>query len=140
MRAEQEYIAGPETATASAVRLERAGLESASLVAEQNVVDFFESEARDLDRRVDENQLLELDLQRVEIPLPFLAQAIDREPQHPEFVAAEMADANAGDTFEAELLGSGVADLAVDRVRSRRRSAADRKSPAWRSTAATSRT
>jgi hypothetical protein len=42
------------------------------------MVDFGRREPSDLYRRVQQDQVFKLNLQRVEIPLPFFSQAIDR--------------------------------------------------------------
>ena len=65
-------------------------------------------------RRVDQDQLFELDLQRVEVPLALFREAVDREPQHALFFRAQVSDADARNPVKAQLLGGFAADFAVD--------------------------
>ena len=55
------------------------------------MVDLGRREPGDLDRRVDQDQFFKLDLQRIEIPLAFFGEAIDRKPQDALFVRVQMA-------------------------------------------------
>src|SRR5438270_6460097 len=89
MRAEEKDVAWSGDRHCAGQRLERTRLEAAGFVAQQNVVDLRGSKARDLNRRIDDNQVLELNSQGVEIPLPLLGETVDRKPQHPQFVATE---------------------------------------------------
>ena len=58
---------------------ERTLLDCVSGVAKDDLVDLVGSEAGDLDRCVVEDQLFELDLERVEVPLAFFAETIGGE-------------------------------------------------------------
>ena len=60
------------------------------------------------------DQLVELDLQRVEVPLALFRETIDREPKHALFFRAQVSDADARKPIKAQLLGGFVADFAVD--------------------------
>ena len=72
-------------------------------VVENDVVDLVEREAGDLDRRIGEDQLLELDLELVQVPLALLAKAIDGEAENALFDLAQVLDAHAWDAAKAEL-------------------------------------
>jgi hypothetical protein len=70
---------------------------------ENDVIDLVEREAGDLDRRIGEDQLLELDLQLVQVPLALLAKAIDGDAENALFDLAQVLDAHAWDAAKAEL-------------------------------------
>ena len=78
MRTELENIADPGDRSCG-VWLERPLLQPLSGVTENDVIDFGRREPSDLYRRVEQDQFLKLDLQRLEIPLPLFRQAIDRQ-------------------------------------------------------------
>jgi hypothetical protein len=61
---------------------ERTLLNAVVRFAEDDLVDLVQGEAGDLDRSVGQDQLLELNLQLVEVPLAFLPKAIGGEAQH----------------------------------------------------------
>ena len=84
------------TAIAPASGASRPLLDRLVTVAENNVVDLVEREAGDLDRRVGEDQLLELDLQLVQVPFALFAEAIDGEAQNALLGLAKMLDPHAG--------------------------------------------
>ena len=58
-------------------------------------IDLVECEARGLDRRVGHDQLLELDLELVEVPLAVLPEAVDGEAQYALFSLAQVLDPHA---------------------------------------------
>src|SRR6185312_7189860 len=61
------------------------------------------------------DQLFELDLQAVEVPLPLFRETIDREPQHALLLWTQVPDANARDKVKAQLPSGLVANLATDK-------------------------
>ena len=71
-------------------------------------------EPRDFDRRIEQDQLVELDLQRVEVPFALFRETIDCEPQHALFFRTQVSDADARQPIKAQLLGGFVADFAMD--------------------------
>ena len=50
------------------------------------MVDFGRREPGDLDRRVEQDQFFEFNLQRIEIPLAFFGEAVDGKPKDAPFV------------------------------------------------------
>jgi hypothetical protein len=80
MRAELEYVADHSDRSRGA-GLERATLQLLGSIAENDVIDFGRRKPSDLNRRVQQDQFFKLNLQRVQIPLPFLPQAIDGKTQ-----------------------------------------------------------
>ena len=78
---ELEHVAESSDRDGVGLGLERAFLDGVRLVVEDDLVDFIQREARDLDRHVGEDQFLEFEFQFVEVPLPLLAEAIDGKPQ-----------------------------------------------------------
>jgi hypothetical protein len=95
----------PMRATAIAPTSGARGLSSTapSTSSRTIVVDLVKREAGDLDRRVGEDQLLELDLKLVQVPLALLAKAIDGEAENALLGLAKMLDPNARVAAEAEL-------------------------------------
>ena len=77
------------------------------------MVDLGGREPGDLYRRVQQDQFLKLNLQRIEIPLPLFGEAVDGKPQDTLFVWIQMLNAHARDSIEAQLLGCRVARFAV---------------------------
>ena len=67
------------------------------------MIDLGQREPGDLNRRIQQDQLFKLDLKRVKIPLSLFRQAIDRESEDTLFVYAQMLDADARDSIEAQL-------------------------------------
>ena len=102
MRAELKNVARASDGDCIRLWRERPLLEDVSRLAEDDLVDLVGREAGDLDRRVGQDQLLKLDLELFEIPLPFLSQAIDRKAQDTLLVFAEMIDAHAREPAKAE--------------------------------------
>ena len=80
------------------------------------MIDLGRREPGDLNRRIQQDQLFKLDLQRVEIPLSFFCQAIDRKSEYALLVWAQMLDAYARDPIEAQLLRRLVAHFAVNEL------------------------
>ena len=56
-------------------------LHALARVAEDDLVNLVRREANDLDRRLSQNQLLELYFELIEIPPSLFTEAVDREPQ-----------------------------------------------------------
>jgi hypothetical protein len=67
MRPEQEDVARPRDGDGAGLRRERSGLDRRLLVVEDDLVNLFERKAGDLDRRVGENKVLELDFELIQI-------------------------------------------------------------------------
>jgi len=81
MRTKLEDIADPGD-RGCGVGLERSLLQPLGSGAKNDMVDFGRREPSDLYRRVQQDQFFKLNLQRVEIPLPFFSQAIDRKTEY----------------------------------------------------------
>lgn len=79
-------------------------------------VDLGGREPGDLYRRVEQGQVFELNLQRIEIPLPFFRQAIGPKTQDALFVWAQILDAHTGDSIKAQLLRRLKARFAVNEL------------------------
>jgi hypothetical protein len=73
-------------------------------------------EARDLYRRVQQDQFFKLNLQRIEIPLSFLREAIDRKSEDALFVWIQVLYAHARDALEPQLLRRLVAHFTVNEL------------------------
>ena len=113
MRTELEHIANPGDRSGW-IWLERPLLQPIGSFAKNDMIDFGRREPGDLDRRVQQDQLFKLNLQRVEIPLSFFREAVDGKPQHALFVRVQVLDAHARDSIEAQLLRRLEAGFAVD--------------------------
>jgi hypothetical protein len=96
------------------VGLERPLLQSIADVAENHMIDLGRREPGDLNWRIRQDQLFELDLQRVEIPLSLFRQAIDRQSEDALLVWAQMLDTHARDPIEAQLFRRLVPHFAVN--------------------------
>ena len=83
-------------------------------IVENDLIDLAQGEAGDLDRRVGEDQLLEFDFEFGEIPLAFLAQAIDRQPQGPLLRLRQMIHADAGQGGKTQQLRPLDPDFTVE--------------------------
>lgn len=105
MRPEVKDVAYASDRNCAGLGRERPLFDRLVTLAENNVVDLVERKAGDLDRRVGEDQLLELDLQLVQVPLTLFAEAIDGEAENALLGLAKMLDPHARDAAEAELLG-----------------------------------
>ena len=103
MRTKLENVADSGDSSCG-VGLERPLLQPLGGVAKNEVIDFGRREPGDLDRRVQQDQFFKLDLQRVKIPLSFFGETVDGKPQDAVFVRAQMTDAYARDSIEAQLL------------------------------------
>ena len=66
------------------------------------MIDLVGRETADFNGRVDENELVELQPQRLEVPFALLRQPVDRQPKKPPFAVVEMTDPDAGQAIEAE--------------------------------------
>jgi hypothetical protein len=95
-------------------RFKRPLFESIGAVPKDNLVDLVRREPSDLDQRVGDDQLFELDLQRVEVPLALFRETIDRKPKHALLFRAQVSDADAREPIKSQLLGGFVADFAMD--------------------------
>ena len=76
MRPERKNIPRAGDGDSISLGCERPLLNRVVAIAEDDLVDLVESEAGDLDRSVGQDQLLELNLQFVKVPLALLAKAI----------------------------------------------------------------
>lgn len=64
-------------------------------LVENDVIDLVGSESRNFDGSVDQNQVFEFDLEFIEVPFAFLAQAVDGQPENPLLGFAQMLGSNA---------------------------------------------
>jgi hypothetical protein len=115
MRTELENIADPGDRSCG-VGLEQPLLQTLGGIAENHMIDLGQREPGDLNRRIQQDQLFKLDLKRVKIPLSLFRQAIDRQPEDTLFVYAQMLDADARDSIEAQLPRRLVAYFAVNEL------------------------
>ncbi len=102
MRSQLKDIADLRDRRCDQIRFQGAFLKPVSAVTQNDLVDLIEGEARDLDRSVGQDQLLELDFERLQAPAAGFAQTVDGEAQHTLLVVAQMLDANARHAFEAK--------------------------------------
>jgi hypothetical protein len=80
MRAELENVPEASDCDGASLGHERTLLHRVPGVTEDDLVDLIGGEAGDLDRCIVEDQLFELDLERVEIPLALFAETIGGDP------------------------------------------------------------
>ena len=106
----------PSASDGDGVRLgrERTQLDGVVRFAKDDLVDLVQGEAGDLDRRVGQDQLLELNLQFVEVPLALFAETVDGEAKEALLLLGQMVDPDARRTAEAEKLRRLDPDLAVE--------------------------
>jgi hypothetical protein len=116
MGPELEHVADLRNRNRIGVRLKRPHLGRLECVPDDNVVDFTDREAGNLDRRIFQDELLELDLELIEIPASRLAKAIDCEAKQTLLLGGMMIHANAGKAAEAQQLGGLQPDLTVDQI------------------------
>ena len=83
VRAEPKHVAKTSDCGRAALPARAAPARRTSALAEHDLIDFVEGEAGDLDRRVGEDQLLELDLELRRGPTRPSRQPIDGKPQAP---------------------------------------------------------
>ena len=115
MRTELENIAYPSDRSGW-IGLERPLFQPIGSFAKNDVIDFGRREPSDLDRSVQQDQFFKLNLQRIEIPLSFFGKTVDGKPQDPLFVWAQLLDAYARDSIEAQLLRRLVARFAINEL------------------------
>jgi hypothetical protein len=77
-------------------------LDGALLLPDQDLVNFVQRKSGDFDRRVADDQFLELDLEFIEIPLALLAEAVAREPSQTTLDLVQMSDADAREIIEPQ--------------------------------------
>src|SRR6266542_6971001 len=105
MRTELEEVAGAGDRDRAFIRPERPLLDRLRLIRDDDLIDLVQREARDLDRRFFNDQLLEFNPQLVEIPIAFFRQPVDGEAQDALLLLVQMADLNAGNAIEPVKLG-----------------------------------
>jgi len=103
VRAEVKNVAHARDGDCASHRRERPRFDRVIDLAEDDVVDLVECEAGGLDRRVGHDQLLELDLELLEVPLALLPEAVDGEAQYALLSVAQVLDPQARDAAETEL-------------------------------------
>src|SRR5271156_1861421 len=84
---------------------ERSLFEGDRIFAKEYLIDFRTAEARDIDRRLLDDQLFEFDLEVVEAPGALFCKPVRRDAQDTLLGTGEMIDSNAGNAGKAQLLG-----------------------------------
>ena len=139
MVAETEDVASARDCDSARRRRKGALFVRRRIIAEEDLIDLGRAEAGNLDRRLIDDELLELDFEILKAPGAVFAEPVERDAQQALLGAGQMPDANAGDMGEAQLPGGLDADRAVDDDCCRCRSARARKSRVAAIEAATSR-
>ncbi len=93
---------------------ERGAFDAVVRIERENLIDLVGRETADFNRRIDENELVELEPQRLEVPFALLRQPVDRQPEKPSFAVVEMSDPDARQAIEAEKPHTLDDRLAVD--------------------------
>jgi hypothetical protein len=114
VRTELKQVAQTSDRNSARGRDQRSLFNSLGLFADENLINLVQPEAGDFDRRIGEDQFLELEFELIEIPLTFLAKPVHGEPQQALFLGGQMVDAHAGHTLQAQQLTSLKPNLAVD--------------------------
>ena len=114
MRAEPVKIAEPGHGFRAGLGRGRGAFDAVLRIERENLIDLVGRETADFNRRVDENELVELQPQRLEVPFALLRQPVDRQPEKPPFAVVEMTDPDAGQAIEAEKPYTLDDGLAVD--------------------------
>jgi len=86
MRTELKNVADAGGCGRTFIWRQRPLLDRVRFPADYDLVDLVEREARNLDRRFFEDQLLKFDLQLIEIPFAFLREPINREAEEALFL------------------------------------------------------
>jgi hypothetical protein len=107
-------IPGAGDCDSAGVGRQRPLFDGLRLVADHDLVDFVESEAGQLDRRIVQNQFLEFDFELVEVPLPLLAESVGGKAQQALLDRGQVVDAHAGRAAEAQQPRRLEPDLAVE--------------------------
>ena len=102
MRPERKNIAWAGDRDSISLRCERPLLNGVVRFAEDDLVDLIESETGDFDRGVGQDQLFELNLQFVEVPLALLPKPIGGEAQDALVLLAQIFDPDTRRTAKAE--------------------------------------
>ena len=102
MRPERKNIARAGDGDSIRLGRERTLLNGVVRFAEDDLVDLVQGEAGDLDRSVGQDQLLELNLQLVKVPLALLPKPIDGEAQDALLLLAQIFDPDTRRTAKAE--------------------------------------
>lgn len=97
-----EHVAEPRGRGCGRRWRQRASLDGLPVLGEDDLVDFIKRETGDLDRRIGEDQFLELDFEFEEVPLALLAEPIGGEPQRALLDLRQMIDPHARDTGKAK--------------------------------------
>src|SRR5215203_7467504 len=103
MSAERENVTRPGDRLERGVRLERAVLGDLGLLINRDLVDLDFGEPRDHHRHVLEDEFIQLDLQRAEIPVSLFAEAIDGDPKKAPLGRRQMARHDTGQAPQAYL-------------------------------------
>jgi hypothetical protein len=90
---------------APVVRRQRARFDGCGLLADDDVINLGHRKARNLDWGILQDEFLQFELKRVEIPAALLAQAIQSDADQAAFRGGEMVGADAKYVGQAEKLG-----------------------------------
>src|SRR5215207_9099859 len=101
MSAERENVTRPGDRLERGVRLERAVLGDFGLLINNDLVDLDLGELRDHHRHVLEDEFIQLDLQRAEIPASLFAEAIESNPKKAPLGRRQMARHDTGQAPQA---------------------------------------
>jgi hypothetical protein len=102
VRPERKNIARAGDGDSIRLGCERPLLDGVVRFAKDDLVDLIESEAGDFDRSVGQDQLLELNLQLIKVPLALLPKAVDGEAQDALLLLAQIFDPDTRRTAKAE--------------------------------------
>ncbi len=86
MRAKGKHISEPRDRRGPGVGGERPALNRWRPLAKNDLIDFIEREARNLNRGLHQDELFELEFQCIEVPLALFGRAIDGEFEHTLFI------------------------------------------------------
>jgi hypothetical protein len=95
VRAEPVKVADAGHGFRAGLRRQRGAFDAIVRIERENMIDLVGCETADFNRRVNENELVELQPQRLEVPFAILRQPVDRQPEKPPFALVEMTDPNA---------------------------------------------
>ena len=114
VRPHEEHVARARHRRMLGLGHERSRLHRRRRIGGEDPVDLRQLEAADLDRRVVDDQLLELQPQLLELPAAVLAQTVRRDAQQLELGRRQRVDGDAGDGGQVQELGCLDAHHAVD--------------------------
>jgi hypothetical protein len=93
---------------------ERTPLDGINFIAKNDLIDFFDCKAGDLDRRVSKDELFKLDLERFDIPFALLGEPVGREAKQPLFRFRKVGNPNARRPVKPQMPRSLEARFAID--------------------------